>query len=314
MLFLLFHVTHVHLVDEPVPALGGHFRLGRVGLVGPHVVVVQGGQHGLHAGLDFRRIVAGAVAGQQKFQHESGHVGAFFKCGATGPCEPPCRQRWRPVFYRVRPWRMGLYGVVGFEGQAVVRCLGFGVDGFDREFYLKIVLHTERHLYRPVSLSARIRWPDRPGRCVWPRPPTCLWRRRPPNTLEVVFLGKQIIRNQLQGYIDHRETGGDPAGPVFVGKRLQLTFRRSRRTEPDAERRHDALLQRQAAVEVADTSAESHQTARTGRLVEIAANAKPRCLGQKMRARRSAVAQQQAVVYVYPGTCGFGAHIARAAD
>jgi hypothetical protein len=67
----------MHLVDEAVPALGGHFGLRRVRLVGPHVVVLQRGQHRLQPGLNLRRFVAGAVAGQQKLQHEGGHVGAL---------------------------------------------------------------------------------------------------------------------------------------------------------------------------------------------------------------------------------------------
>ena len=67
---LLLDVAHVHLVDEAVLALGRHLGLGGVGLVGAHVVVLQRGQHRLHAGLDLGRVVAGAVAGQQELQHE----------------------------------------------------------------------------------------------------------------------------------------------------------------------------------------------------------------------------------------------------
>jgi hypothetical protein len=58
-------------------ALGRHARLGRVGLVGPHVVVLQRGQHGFDPGLDLGGFVAGTVASQQELQHERRHVGAL---------------------------------------------------------------------------------------------------------------------------------------------------------------------------------------------------------------------------------------------
>ena len=58
-------------------ALGGDLGLGGVGLVGAHVVVLQGGQHRLQAGLDLGRVVAGAVAGEQELQHKGGHIGAL---------------------------------------------------------------------------------------------------------------------------------------------------------------------------------------------------------------------------------------------
>ena len=64
------------LVDELVFALHGDARLSCIRLVGTDVVLVQGGKHGFHSRLDFSRIVAGAVAGQQEFQHEGGYVGA----------------------------------------------------------------------------------------------------------------------------------------------------------------------------------------------------------------------------------------------
>jgi len=74
---LLLHVPHVHLVDEAMPTLGRHLGLRSVCLVGAHVVVLQRGQHRLQPGLNLGRLVRGAVARQQKFQHEGGDIGAL---------------------------------------------------------------------------------------------------------------------------------------------------------------------------------------------------------------------------------------------
>ena len=53
-------------------------RLRFVGFIGTDVVVLEGGQDRFHARLDFRWLVTGTVARQQKFQHKGRHVGAFF--------------------------------------------------------------------------------------------------------------------------------------------------------------------------------------------------------------------------------------------
>ena len=74
----LFHIAHVHLVNKAMLAFRGHPGLRRIGLIGTHVVVLEGGQDRFHARLDFRGLVTGAVARQQEFQHKGRHVGAFF--------------------------------------------------------------------------------------------------------------------------------------------------------------------------------------------------------------------------------------------
>ncbi len=75
---LLFLITDMDLVDEPVLALGGHPGLGRIGFVRADIIVLQSRQDRLEPGLDFLLLVTGAVAGQKKFQHKSRYVGAFF--------------------------------------------------------------------------------------------------------------------------------------------------------------------------------------------------------------------------------------------
>ena len=58
-------------------ALHRYAGLRRVGFVGAHVVLLQGREHRLHAGLDLRRIIAGAIAGEQELQHEGRDVRAL---------------------------------------------------------------------------------------------------------------------------------------------------------------------------------------------------------------------------------------------
>ena len=78
MALLLLHVAHMNLINKPVLALRRDLRLRGIGLVRPNVVVLQGGEHGLHSLLHFRGIVAGAVARQQELQDEGGYVRALF--------------------------------------------------------------------------------------------------------------------------------------------------------------------------------------------------------------------------------------------
>ena len=77
MPLFLFDVAHMHLVDELVLALHRHARLSRVGLVRADVVLLQGREDGLHARLDLRRVVAGAIACEQELQDEGRDVGAL---------------------------------------------------------------------------------------------------------------------------------------------------------------------------------------------------------------------------------------------
>ena len=74
---LLLHVAHMDLVDEAVPALGCHLGLGGIGLVGADIVFLEGGEHGLHAGVQLRLVIAGAELGEQKLQDEGRDVGAL---------------------------------------------------------------------------------------------------------------------------------------------------------------------------------------------------------------------------------------------
>ncbi|MCY1395939.1 hypothetical protein D9M71_108980 [compost metagenome] len=74
---ILLDVVDVHLVDEAMLTFGSHLRLGGVRLVGAHVVLIEGVEHGLHTSLDLCRVIAGTVTGQEELQHESRHVGAL---------------------------------------------------------------------------------------------------------------------------------------------------------------------------------------------------------------------------------------------
>jgi hypothetical protein len=67
----------VDLVDEGVLSFALHEHLGLVALVGADIVLLNRLQDGGHAFLDLAGIVAGAVASEEEFEDERGHVGPF---------------------------------------------------------------------------------------------------------------------------------------------------------------------------------------------------------------------------------------------
>ena len=77
MPFFFLDIANMDLVDEAVLAQRRYLGLLGVGLVGPHIVVLQGGQHRVHAGRQLGLVVAGAETRQQELQHKGRHVGAF---------------------------------------------------------------------------------------------------------------------------------------------------------------------------------------------------------------------------------------------
>jgi hypothetical protein len=52
-------------------------RLGCISFVWPHVILLQGGENGLHASIHLRLIIAGAILREQKLQDERRDVGAL---------------------------------------------------------------------------------------------------------------------------------------------------------------------------------------------------------------------------------------------
>jgi hypothetical protein len=56
---------------------GGHLGLRRIGLVRANVVLLERGQHSLHAGVEFGLVIAGAIFGEQELQYEGRDVGAL---------------------------------------------------------------------------------------------------------------------------------------------------------------------------------------------------------------------------------------------